>query len=103
MVKIVAQLTPAWRRANERAIANAKAGRRAVRVADYTYHVPSAHGDQSYVVVIHSIIKLDATCSCINGQQSGAHSVCWHKSSAINEACKRIAEVETFMRRFSKQ
>jgi uncharacterized Zn finger protein len=114
-IKITAPITPAWSRANARALVNARAGRRAERIAERTYRVVSSQsGDQSYTVYVKSAVGLDAVCSCPAGV-SGL--VCWHKAAAIAAALTRCAQAqkaapapatprvtpEEFVARFSRQ
>jgi uncharacterized Zn finger protein len=88
-IKIAAPITAQWQRANARALVNAKAGRRAERIAERTYRVVSSQsGDQSYTVYVESIVNLQARCSCPAGV---AGLVCWHKSAAIASAVQRCA------------
>lgn len=102
MVRITAPVTPAWDKANARAVANAAAGRRAERTGERTYTVASAHGAEVYTVTVESVINLQATCSCKHGQHADAKGICWHKSAAIAAAVVHIAEVERTMARFGR-
>jgi uncharacterized Zn finger protein len=91
-IKITAPITPAWSRANARALVNARAGRRAERIAERTYRVVSSQsGDQSYTVYVKSAVGLDAVCSCPAGV-SGL--ICWHKAAAIAAALTRCAQAQ---------
>jgi hypothetical protein len=100
MVKITAPITAQWSRANARAAANAKEGRRAVRVSECFYRCPSSKGEQVYEVTIKSIIRLQATCNCPAGEKG---IICWHQSSALFQAVKRCDEVQKLMLRFARQ
>jgi hypothetical protein len=91
-IKITAPITAQWARANARALVNAKAGRRAVRIAPRTYRVVSSQsGDQSYTVYVESIVRLQARCSCPAGV---AGLVCWHASAAVAAAISHCAEAQ---------
>lgn len=102
-LKITAPLTREWAAANARAIANAKAGRRAERIAEKTYAVTSSKTNTTYTVGIDSIVKLQATCTCPHGSRTDAKGICWHKSAAIAAAITRCAENERKMARFGRQ
>ena len=102
MTKPHITLTPAWIAANRRAVENAGAGRRAERIDNRTYRVPSAHRDQTYTVTVASVSRREATGTCPHGSRADAKGVCWHKSAALAAAAERIAEVERAMARFSR-
>lgn len=87
-IRITATLTPAWLRANAKAVANAKRGLRAERIAEKTYRVKSATSEESYIVTVESIVNLRAHCTCSAGQHG---LTCWHQSASIAAAVQRCA------------
>jgi hypothetical protein len=92
-IRIQATYSPAWQRAAARAAVNAKAGRRAERVAPHTYRVASSQREQSYTCHVTSIVHLQAECTCPAGV---AGLVCWHMAASVTAAiahCRAAAPV----------
>jgi len=90
-IRIERDLTETYiQSAMERAAMNRKAGRVAVRNADGSYAVPSAHSDTTYTVKVINLTQLQASCTCPNGAASDARGICWHKIQALSEETRRL-------------